>query len=60
MIGDDDVEEKYNHRTIDNHAAGLNEKIPNNWIHHNAKSVFNKEYSDMNDEEKFKSNGVLD
>jgi|TARA_Y100000310_G_C20621462_1_gene783545 hypothetical protein len=29
----DNVEEVYNHRTIDNSAAGLDE-LPNNWIHH--------------------------
>ena len=28
----DDVEESFNHRTIDNEAAGLME-MPNNWIH---------------------------
>ena len=35
----DFVEEKYDHRTIDNEAAGLN-SLPNNWIYgniHNAK-----------------------
>ena len=34
----DFVEEKYDHRTIDNEAAGLN-SLPNNWIYgiiHNA------------------------
>tara|TARA_R110000796_G_scaffold123761_4_gene238177 strand:- start:384 stop:1349 length:966 start_codon:yes stop_codon:yes gene_type:complete len=55
----DNVEEKYEHRTIDNSAAGL-DKMPNNWIHHNAKAVFDKEYSEMTDEEKFMANGVLD
>tara|TARA_Y100000310_G_scaffold324197_1_gene385782 strand:+ start:850 stop:1761 length:912 start_codon:yes stop_codon:yes gene_type:complete len=29
----DSVEEIYDHRTIDNSAAGL-DKLPNNWIHH--------------------------
>ena len=29
----DNVEEVYDHRTIDNSAAGLDE-LPNNWIHH--------------------------
>ena len=55
----DNVEERYDHRTIDNGAAGLN-TIPNNWIHHNALAVFGKDYSDMSDEEKYKANGVLD
>tara|TARA_R110001592_G_scaffold248191_1_gene510343 strand:+ start:6428 stop:7393 length:966 start_codon:yes stop_codon:yes gene_type:complete len=53
------VEERYDHRTIDNFAAGL-DKIPNSWIHHNALSVFGKEYSDMSEDEKFQANGVLD
>ena len=35
----DDVREEYNHRTIDNKAAGLDE-LPNNWIHgKNGKGV---------------------
>ena len=35
----DDVREEYNHRTIDNKAAGLDE-LPNNWIHgDNGKGV---------------------
>ena len=55
----DDVEQKYEYRTIDNSAAGL-DRMPNNWIHHNALAVFGKEYSEMSDEEKFRANGVLD
>ena len=55
----DDVEEKYEYRTIDNSAAGL-DRMPNNWIHHNALAVFGKDYSEMSDEEKFRANGVLD
>ena len=35
----DNVEEKYEHRTIDNGAAGLN-SLPNNWLHHNAEALF--------------------
>lgn len=55
----DNVEEKYEHRTIDNKAAGLN-SIPNNWIHHNAIGVMGKDYSELTDIEKEKMNGVLD
>tara|TARA_R110002020_G_scaffold236011_2_gene448287 strand:- start:480 stop:1442 length:963 start_codon:yes stop_codon:yes gene_type:complete len=55
----DNVEERYDYRTIDNSAAGL-DKIPNNWIHHNALAVFGKDYSDMSDIEKCQANGVLD
>jgi hypothetical protein len=55
----DNVEEKYEHRTIDNKSAGLN-TIPNNWIHHNAIGVLGKGYSELNDEDKTKINGVLD
>jgi hypothetical protein len=55
----DNVEERYDHRTIDNSAAGL-DNIPNNWIHHNALAVFRKDYSDMQDDEKYQANGVLD
>ena len=55
----DNVEEKYEYRTVDNKAAGLN-TIPNNWIHHNAISVLKKDYSELNDKGKEKINGVLD
>jgi hypothetical protein len=55
----EDVEERYNHRTVDNGSAGLND-LPNNWVHHNALSVFGKDYSKMNEEEQRQANGVLD
>jgi len=53
------VEEKYTHRTIDNEQAGLN-RLPNNWIHHNATAVFGKGYGDLTEEERMSANGRLD
>ena len=53
------VIEKYNHRTIDNAAAGLN-SLPNNWLHHNALAKFGKDYSELTKDEQDKANGVLD
>jgi len=55
----DDVREEFSERTIDNAAAGLNE-LSNNWLHHNSVKVFGIDYSDLNDEDKRKANGVLD
>lgn len=55
----DNVVEKYNKRTVDNGAAGMN-SIPNNWIHHNALAVTGKDYQLMTDDEKRAINGVLD
>ena len=55
----DNVEERYNNRTIDNAGAGLN-SLPNNWLHHNALKVFGKKASEMTDEETIQANGVLD
>ena len=55
----DNVKEVYNYRTIDNAAAGLN-TLPNNWIHHNAMSMFGKGYGDLDDSQKAVSNGTLD
>ena len=54
-----DVEEKYQQRTIDNAAAGLG-SLPNDWLHHNATAMFGKSYNDLNEDEKNKANGVLD
>ena len=34
----DNVEEKYENRSIDNNTNGV-QNLPNNWIHHNAKAV---------------------
>ena len=55
----DSVEEKYDHRTIDNEIGGLN-SLPNNWIHHNAIAITGKDYSELTLEEQNKVNGVLD
>lgn len=53
------VIEKYNHRTIDNAAAGLN-SLPNNWLHHNTIDKFEKDYGELTKDEQDKANGVLD
>jgi hypothetical protein len=55
----DKVIEKYSHRTIDNSAAGL-DSFPNNWLHHNAMSIFGKDYSELTEQEQNESNGFLD
>ena len=55
----DNVEEKHNHRTIDNSASGIN-NLPNNWLHHNSQAVIGKDYGDLNDSEKYIVNGALD
>lgn len=54
-----DVDERYNNRSIDNSTNGV-QNLPNNWIHHNALAVFGKEYSSLNNDEKILANGVLD
>ena len=53
------IEEKYLKRTIDNKAAGLT-TLPNDWLHHNAMSMFGKTYGDITEEEQSQANGVLD
>ena len=55
----DDVEEHYDKRTLDNSHSGLSE-VPNDWIHHNAMSVFGKGYDTLTIEEQEQVNGVLD
>ena len=55
----DSVEEKYEHRSIDNLNNGV-QNLPNNWIHHNAVAHFGKDYSELTEEEKTKANGWLD
>ena len=55
----DNVEEKYEHRSIDNLNNGV-QNLPNNWIHHNAVAHFGKDYSELTEEEKTKANGWLD
>ena len=53
------VIEKYNHRTVDNAAAGLN-SLPNNWLHHNADALYGKDHSVLTEEQQNKANGQLD
>lgn len=53
------VEEKYNTRSIDNRNNGV-QNLPNNWIHHNAMAVLGKDYPVLSEEEKAQANGVLD
>ena len=55
----DSVEEKYEHRSIDNLNNGV-QNLPNTWIHHNAVAHFGKDYSELTEEEKTKANGWLD
>jgi len=55
----ENVEEKYDVRSIDNRTNGV-QNLPNPWIHHNSEAVFGKDYSELTDEEKVKANGVLD
>ena len=38
----DNVEEKYNVRSIDNRNNGV-QNLPNDWVHHNALAVFGKD-----------------
>ena len=55
----DDVVEKYNMRTIDNAKGGLT-SLPNDWLHHNALSIFGKDYGSCTEEEQNTANGTLD
>ncbi len=55
----DDVEEKFEYRSFDINTNGLND-VPNNWVHHNAESMFRKDYSELTEEEQSEANGVLD
>ena len=55
----DDVEERYDIRSIDNQTNGV-QNLPNNWIHHNAVALFDKDYSLLTEDEKIQANGVLD
>jgi hypothetical protein len=52
------VEETLNYRTLDNNTALKD--VPNNWIHHNAKAITGKDYSELTPEEQANVNGVLD
>ena len=55
----DNVEEKYEHRSVNNFNNGV-QNLPNGWIHHNAKAVFGKDYSKLTKEQQEKANGWLD
>ena len=55
----DDVEERFEYRTFNMETNGLSD-VPNDWIHHNAKVVLGKNYSELSIEEQVKANGVLD
>ena len=56
----DNVEEKYEERSLDNSNNGI-QNLPNTWIHHNAKAVLGKKMSEIEDEEiKKQANVVLD
>jgi hypothetical protein len=55
----DSVIERFETRTIDNTAAGINE-LPNPWIHHNATVVVGKGYGELSEEQQNQVNGVLD
>ena len=48
------VEEKFETRTLDNAAAGLND-LPNIWPHHNALAVYGKEYNTLSLKEQIKT-----
>ena len=53
------VEEKYEHRSIDNLNNGV-QNLPNGWIHHNAEAIFGKDYSELTEKQKEEANGRLD
>ena len=54
----DDVREDFEYRTVSNeHLTG---QIPNNWIHHNCRAVFGKNYDELTVKEREEANGVLD
>jgi hypothetical protein len=55
----ENVEERYTMRSVDNSTNGV-QNLPNNWVHHNAKAVTGKDYSELTAEEKIQVNGVLD
>ena len=55
----DGVEERFDYRTFDINVNGLND-MPNNWVHHNAISVFGKDYPELTKGQQAEANGVLD
>ena len=55
----DNVEERYDNRSIDNLTNGV-QNLPNSWIHHNAVANFGRDYSELTEGEKTTANGWLD
>ena len=55
----DNVEERYDNRSIDNFTNGV-QNLPNSWIHHNAVANFGQDYSELTENEKITANGWLD
>ena len=55
----DNVEEKYKFRRMDNSANGV-QNLPNSWVHHNAPANFGRNYDDLTEDERIKTNGWLD
>ncbi len=55
----DNVEEKFEYRSFDINTNGLRD-VPNEWLHHNAISVFGKDYPELTKEQQAEANGVLD
>jgi len=58
FLPDELVNEYYTERTLDN-AVALKD-VPNTWIHHNAKAITGKVYSELTEEQQRSINGVLD
>ena len=55
----DNVEEKFEYRSFDINTNGLRD-VPNEWLHHNAISVFGKDYPELTEGQQAEANGVLD
>ena len=55
----DNVEERFEYRTFDVDVNGLKD-VPNEWIHHNASSVFGRPFSELTEDEESEVHGVLD
>ena len=55
----DDVEEKFEYRTLDSNVSGM-KHLPNEWVHHNSMAVLGKGYGDLTEKEQSDINGVLD
>ena len=55
----DDVEERFEHRTFNMETNGLSD-VPNDWVHHKAKVVLGKNYSELTESAQALANGVLD